>query len=142
MKYKYSDAMKYLFLILITGLFAACATQHEVQIKKDLTAKDETDSVSYELIVLDPGFDSWYASNSKPSWYHTQTYYENWNQRYAQAWNYEYQSGHFSKVLEGYIDYDHNIDYGLEINHKLFYYFQYVVHVLKIPLITGGPQTY
>lgn len=137
--------MKYLFIILFALLFAGCATQHHIQIKQDKNteaAVQDTDSTSYELVVLDPGFDSWYLVNSKPSWYHSQSYYEYWNQRYVQAWNYEYRGGHYSKVLDSYIDYDANTDYGLELNHKLFYYFQYVVHQLHIPLISDGPKTY
>jgi len=27
-----------------------------------------------------------------------------------------------------------------ELNHKLFYYFQYVEHVLKIQIMSGGPH--
>ncbi|HKJ43310.1 MAG TPA: DUF6146 family protein [Sunxiuqinia sp.] len=136
--------MKYLTIILFALIFASCATQHNVQIKHDKQAEKsaDNDSTSYELVVLDPGFDSWYAINSKPSWYHSQDYYEYWNQRYVQAWNYDYQGGRYSKVLETYIDYDPNVDYGLELNHKLFYYFQYVVHGLYIPLISDGPRTY
>lgn len=135
--------MKYFVFILLI-VFAACSTQKNIELKKvdNTTAQQDSDSLSYELVVLDPGFDSWYATHSKPSWYYTKGYYEYWNQRYVNAWNYEYQSKHFSKTLEGYIDYDPNTDYGLEINHKLFYYFQYVVHALDIPLILDGPKTY
>ena len=135
--------MKRIAFILLIAI-AACSTQKNIQIKKidDTSAQQDSDSVSYELIVLDPGFDSWYTINSKPNWYHSNEYYQYWNQRYVQAWNYDYQSRSYSKTVEGYIDYDSNTDYPLELNHKLFYYFQYVVHVLHIPLITDGPQTY
>lgn len=131
--------MKYFFVILILAAFAGCATQQEIQLKK-LDTETEEDSVSYELIVLDPGFESWFITNSKPSWYYTQEYFEHWNQQYVNAWNYHHQGGRYSRILEGYIDYQPQVDYGLELNHKLFYYFQYVQHVLKIPLITGAPR--
>jgi len=32
------------------------------------------------------------------------------------------------------------VDYGIEINHELFYYFQYVEQVLKIQIMPGGPR--
>ena len=132
--------MKYLFFILFVFSLAACATQQNVQIK-ELDPEEEKDSVTYELIVLDPGFESWFISNSKPDWYHSQNYYESWNQRYVQAWNYHSFGTRYSQLLEGNINYDSQEDYGLEINHKLFYYFQYVVHVLKIPIIPDGPRS-
>ena len=133
--------MKNLFFILLMILFASCASHQNIQIKEHGPGKDD-DSVSYELIVLDPGFESWFIANSKPTWYHTQVYYENWNQRYVQAWNYHSMGSRYSQLIEGNINYDPNIDYGLEINHKLFYYFQYVTHVLKIPIIPDGPRAF
>lgn len=133
--------MKHLIFIFLATLLASCASRQNVQIKETGPGEEE-DSVSYELIVLDPGFESWFITNSKPSWYHSQDYYENWNQRYVQAWNYHSMGSRYSQLIEGNIDYDPKVDYGLEINHKLFYYFQYVTHVLKIPIITDGPRTF
>ena len=140
--------MKYLIIMLIALFFASCATQHNIEIKQDKNVGEAaidtttTDSTSYELVVLDPGFDSWYATNSKPEWYHSQDYYEYWNRRYVDAWNYDYRAGVHSRILNTYIDYDPDVDYGMALNHKLFYYFQYVVHELHIPLISDGPVTY
>jgi len=131
--------MRNALLILLLAVFAACSTPKNIQLK-EVAEKDNEDSVSYELIVLDPGFESWFITNSKPSWYHSQSYYENWNQQYVNAWNYNSIWRRNSQLLEGQINYDHNTDYGLEINHKLFYYFQYVERVLKIPIIENGPR--
>ncbi|WP_339738183.1 DUF6146 family protein [uncultured Sunxiuqinia sp.] len=131
--------MKNILLILLLAVFAACSTPKNIQLKEVAENNDE-DSVSYELIVLDPGFESWFITNSKPSWYHSQSYYETWNQQYVNAWNYHSIWRRNSQLLEGQINYEQNIDYGLEINHKLFYYFQYVERVLKIPIIENGPR--
>lgn len=123
-------------------IVAACATQKDIQIREvqDNAAEAEEDSVTYELIVLDPGFESWFITNSKPSWFHSQNYYENWNRQYVNAWNYKSLWRRNSQLLDGQINYEPNVDYGLEINHKLFYYFQYVEHVLNIPIIDNGPR--
>ena len=131
--------MKNTLFILLLLVFATCSTPKNIQLK-EVAENDDQDSVSYELIVLDPGFESWYITYSKPSWYHSQSYYENWNQQYVNAWNYGSIWRRNSQLLEGQINYDRNIDYGLEINHKLFYYFQYVERVLKIPIIENGPR--
>ena len=131
--------MKQALLIVLLAVFAACSTPKNIQLK-EVAENDEKDSVSYELIVLDPGFESWFITYSKPSWYHSQSYYENWNQQYVNAWNYHSIWRRNSQLLEGQINYEPLIDYGLEINHKLFYYFQYVERVLKIPIIENGPR--
>lgn len=131
--------MKQALLIVLLAVFAACSTPKNIQLK-EVAENDEKDSVSYELIVLDPGFESWFITYSKPSWYHSQSYYENWNQQYVNAWNYHSIWRRNSQLLEGQINYEPRIDYGLEINHKLFYYFQYVERVLKIPIIENGPR--
>ncbi|WP_053178628.1 DUF6146 family protein [Sunxiuqinia dokdonensis] len=131
--------MKQALLIVLLAVFAACSTPKNIQLK-EVAEDDEKDSVSYELIVLDPGFESWFITYSRPSWYHSQSYYENWNQQYVNAWNYHSIWRRNSQLLEGQINYEPRIDYGLEINHKLFYYFQYVERVLKIPIIENGPR--
>lgn len=81
----------------------------------------------YEIIILDPGFDSWFLRNKKSPSFYDQSYLENWNQRLVQQWN-----SLIGTRLPGgcaptvYIDYRNDVDYGLELNHKLFYYFWYV----------------
>ncbi|MGQ8338071.1 DUF6146 family protein [Sunxiuqinia sp. A32] len=131
--------MKNLVFIIIILVIAACSSQKNIQIK-EVSQNESADSVSYELIVLDPGFESWYIKYCKPTWYHSQSYYETWNQQYVNEWNHKSLWSHHSQLLDGQINYDHQIDYGLEINHKLFYYFQYVEDVLRIPILSNGPN--
>ena len=130
--------MKNVFFAFIVLVLAACGTQKQLQIKA-VDAEAADDSVSYELIVLDPGFESWFVAHSKPDWYHSQDYYENWNRQYVTAWNHKSMWTRYSQLLDGQINYETDVDYGLEINHKLFYYFQYVENVLHIPIISNGP---
>lgn len=134
------------FIIIIGSLLimAACISQ---KTGKTVTISDENnnqeDSVTYELIILDPEFESWMITNSKPVWYHSQSYLESWNRMYVSAWNSKVTSGSRSRFFETYIDYQHHIDYGLELNYRLFYYFQFVERRLKIPILPAGlrPQS-
>jgi hypothetical protein len=94
--------------------------------KDKLTMKADTvktDSIEYELIITDPGFDSWLAT--KPSMnFLSQAYYETWNRMYVTEWNIRYsQPQRYGTIYEDYIDYTPPIDYGLELNYKLYYYF-------------------
>ncbi|WP_163716345.1 DUF6146 family protein [Mangrovibacterium lignilyticum] len=134
--------MKYFSILAIVILtIIACTSKKELTIQENEEINNE-DSVSYELIVLDPGFESWFLSRSKPANFHSQAYYESWNQRYVNAWNYQRMGYRYSQLIYGNIDYDFNTNYGLELNHKLFYYFIYVENVLDIKLIPDGPKTY
>jgi hypothetical protein len=44
----------------------------------------------------------------------------------------------YSRFFETTIDYDPFLDYGLELNHRLFYYFMFVEKKLKIPILPSG----
>ena len=91
------------------------------------------DSVEYELIIIDPGFDTWLLT--KPSKeYYSQNYYEQKNRLYVMEWNYRYMAGKDRGKYETYIDYLPGIDYGLDLNYKLFYYFKYFEETNNIML--------
>lgn len=84
-----------------------------------------TDSVEYELIVLDPGYDSFLATQPGPDFY-SLDYYKNWNIRYVTEWNYRHMSPlEYGDLYEVYIDYRSDVDYGLELNYRFYYYFRF-----------------
>jgi hypothetical protein len=86
------------------------------------------DSVTYELLIFDTGFDSWFHSVRKPEWYYEQSYLETWNQQLVAEWNSLYSAGSVRNDCypETYLDYDNTIDYGKKLNYKLYYYFRYM----------------
>jgi hypothetical protein len=137
--------MKYGYFILVIMLVIASCSGNRKLAKVDIKNQEteDTDSVEYELIIFDPGFESWFISHSKPTWYHSQTYYETWNKQYVISWNQKAINPRYARYFESTIDYDPFTDYGLELNHKLFYYFQYVEKVLKLEILPSGsgPQT-
>jgi hypothetical protein len=100
----------------------------------------EQDSTEYELETFDPKFETWYQLHDSPALYRSQQYYESWNRQYVTVWNYNATDSRKSWFFEPIIGYDPTIDYGFELNHELFYYFQYVEHVLKIQIMSGGPN--
>ena len=100
----------------------------------DSTVED-ADSIEYELIVLDPGYDLFLASQPSMEFY-SQEYYESWNFRYVTEWNYRHMQAHtFGDTYETYIDYRQNIDYGLELNYKLYYYFRFFENEYNVKLL-------
>jgi hypothetical protein len=130
--------MRTVFVLFIV-LLASCAGQKKLaSVTIDNQENTGTDSVEYELIVFDPDFESWYLSHSKPDWYFSQSYYEMWNRQYVSAWNNKAMNPKYSRFFETTIDYDPFVDYGLELNHRLFYYFMFVENRLKIPILPPG----
>lgn len=105
------------------------ATAVQVQAQSDTLrfepAGEESDSVEYELIVMDPGYES-YLMMQPHMEYHSKQYYENWNLRYVREWNYRHsQPLRYGDFYETYIDYRPDIDYGMELNYRLYYYFRF-----------------
>lgn len=124
-----------LVVILITS---SCGTTKEAVTISDAEKKvfnqKEGDTISianeeveYEIIIIEPGFNFWLQSIAKQEGYYSQSYLENrnqilvisWNQRVLQPQRYN------SDLYELQIDYDSNIDYGYEVNYKLYNYFIY-----------------
>jgi hypothetical protein len=90
------------------------------------TIRIVNEELEYEIIIIDIGFDSWLVTQ-KPITYYSNSYLKIKNDFYVVEWNirvnqpFEYDP----HLYEMSIDYDPNIDYGIEVNYKLFMYFQF-----------------
>ncbi|MBT3385072.1 MAG: hypothetical protein HN778_11375 [Prolixibacteraceae bacterium] len=132
-----------LFWIGVLIIIASCSTQKGVgKVKANVEANTVTDSVEYDIETFDSKFESWYVMNNSPARYHSKSYYESWNDRYVTAWNINSMNPHKNSFFEPIIGYNPTVDYGFDLNHELFYYFQYVEHVLKIQIMPGGPKAF
>ncbi len=120
-------------------LMWACSTPKQI-VKIKPTTVPSKDSTEYELIVSDPPFETWFTLNYNSTKDHANEYYRSWNSQYVSAWNSHYNAGHNPRVFENYIDYDNSIDYGIEVNRKLYYYFRYVEISLKVPILFSGQR--
>ena len=128
-------AMKKIFLSLI--ILVTMASCH---FDKNITAKAKTpdtpkasdvvrianDSLQYEVIIIDSGFNSWLASHAKPRNYYSESYLENKNQIYVSEWNRRAnQPQRYHDLYEMRIDYDPLIHYGYEVNYLIYNYMIY-----------------
>jgi len=131
-----------LFWLIGAVIIVSCSTQKGiVEIKDNQEKVAQEDSVEYELEVFDPKFESWYQLHDNPSQYRSEQYYENWNRQYVSAWNEKAYEPGKNSFFEPIVGWDPTVDYGFELNHKLFYYFQYVENVLHIQIMPGGPKS-
>ncbi|MDD4109377.1 MAG: DUF6146 family protein, partial [Prolixibacteraceae bacterium] len=119
--------------IIITGLiifiFSCSVKKQTVKIEGTNAEVADQDSVEYVLETFDQKFETWYMLHNSPSQYRSQQYYEGWNRQYVSAWNYHATDPRRSSFFESIVGYEATVDYGFELNHKLFYYFQYVENV-------------
>lgn len=100
--------------------------------EKKIFNQQENDTVSisdeeteYEIIIVEPGFYIWLNSIARPRGYYSQSFLEtrneilvlNWNQRVLLPMQFD------TNLYLWQIDYDPRIDYGYEVNYKLYNYF-------------------
>ena len=125
---------KLLFFGFLFAMIVGCsAVKSDVVVKKEMAAsKKDTirianDELQYEIIVIEPGFDTWLASVAKPRNFYALTELENKNLFWVSEWNrrvldpFRYRGD----LYEMRIDYDPQIHYGFEVNYLLYNYFVY-----------------
>ena len=85
------------------------------------------DSLEYEVIIFDIGFNQYLNTVARPMGFYSQNYLENWNNIYITNWNIRVQNPtrYDPNLYANLIDWDPLIDYGMEVNYKLFNYFQF-----------------
>jgi hypothetical protein len=127
--------MKNILYICLLGLFIySCSSTRDRDMRAgDNMAQSDTvrianDSLEYEIVIIEPGFHYFLNSVAHPEGYHSLSYLENknrflvteYNQRVREPFRYD------SRIYEMEINYDPNIDYGYEVNYKLYNYFVYL----------------
>jgi hypothetical protein len=127
-------------VIFVLCLIIGCTTKKSSKInaisplatQKD-TIRIANDSLKYEVIIIDPGFNAWLNSTALPRNYFSQSYLENKNRIYVNEWNRRVlQPMRYNPNLyEMTIDYEPNIDYGYEVNYLIYNYMIYFQNTYK-----------
>ena len=131
--------MKNFLLIFIFGIFIySCGNQQKTISSTTKNIPEgavliANDSLEYEIIIIDPGFETFLNSIAKPANLYSQNYYETYNKLYVTEWNIRSRNPlkYNSSIYENEINYDFNTDYGLDVNYKLFNYFKFVEYKYK-----------
>ena len=120
--------------LLLAMLVWACSPSKQVSKTAVTLSPGNQDSTEYEIVIIDPEFDHWYLVNYSPAKDYTLEYYHGRNQVAAANWNYYYQAGKYRNIIDSNVDYQPNIDYGIEVNRKLYWYFKYIEENFNISL--------
>lgn len=122
-----------LILLICFGIYS-CKTSYKkttTSIEDNLKAQDTVrianDELEYEILIIEPGFNFWLESIAKPEGYYSQGFLESRNIFYVTEWNNRVlqPQRYDPNLYELQIDYSPSIDYGYEVNYKLYYYFIY-----------------
>lgn len=133
---------KYILYTFLSGLISllvwSCkSTNKAISISdKEKTAFTQTegdtisissDKTEYDIIIIEPGFNFWLQSTARPEGYYSQSYLENRNQIYVAEWNRRVLQPQVydPNLYELQVDYQQHIDYGYDVNYKLYNYFIY-----------------
>ena len=127
--------MKYLLTLLGLALVLFSCESGKSTIKGNTVASSQTvkndtisianDELEYEIIIIEPGFNSWLATQP-PRNFNGILYLENRNRRYVLEYNRRVNDLKYSRRLYTQeIDYDPTIRYGLEVNYLLYNYFKF-----------------
>lgn len=136
-----------LVLLICFGVVSCNSTKKASNSSNPTTTEQDTvrianDELEYEIIIIDPGFSGWLVSRARPEGYHSQQYLETRNRVLVTEWNNRVlQPQRYNPNLyEMRIDYDPNIDYGYEVNYKLYNYFIYFQLTYKQQLSSFIPR--
>jgi len=122
--------------IIIIALIASCKSYNSNQtinngnentLVENDTVTISSDESDYEIIIIEPGFNSWLLFTARPRGFHSQQWLESRNTIMVQSWNQRnlQPSVYDPNLYELRIDYDTRTDYGYDVNYKLYNYFLY-----------------
>ncbi len=130
-----------LFSLVLIVLIASCGNTKETVDIPDITAAEKeafsqtegdtikisSDESEYEIIIIEPGFNIWMNSIARMRGYYSQGFLETRNQIMVANWNQRVmQPNRFNPNLYQLpINYESTIDYGYEVNYRLYNYFIY-----------------
>ncbi|WP_430811466.1 MULTISPECIES: DUF6146 family protein [unclassified Carboxylicivirga] len=137
--------MKALMLLsLLLPVLFACQTNKTLPqeaVSNQRLSVENPDTSTYELIVFDPRYETFLATQPYSKNFYSNEYYQNWNYRYCVEWNSRHANPlRYGDFYETAIPYDLTVDYGLDFNFRLYQYFQFIEQEYNIVLINRrGP---
>ena len=127
------------FIGMIALLILGCSPAKKASKTSATLTQTSQDSTEYEIQIIDPQFDQWYVINYSPVKDHSKEYYRGQNLVSVTNWNNYYNSAKYRRVIDSFIDYRPDVEYGIEVDRKLYWYFRYIESEFKIRLFNDFP---
>jgi len=128
------------FLIgMIALLICSCSSVKKTSKTSATLTKAVQDSTEYVIQITDPQFDLWYHQNYSPVTDYSKEYYRGQNLVGVVNWNNYYIEGKYCWIIESTIDYRPEIDYSIDLERTLYWYFKYISINYNIRLFSTPP---
>ena len=121
-----------LILLVCFGIYSCKTSKATSSVSENNTTSQDivriaNNKLEYEILIIDPGFNFWLESRAKPEGYYSQQFLENRNRLFVIEWNNRVlqPQRYAPNLYEMQIDYQAHVDYGYEVNYKLYNYFIY-----------------
>jgi hypothetical protein len=130
------------FIIGCSSTNKSISTTNENSTKASDTIRIANDSLEYEVIIIDVGFNSWLYSQARQRGFYSESYLEDRNRIYVNEWNNRARQPlrYNPNLYEMQINYDSNIHYGYEVNYLIYNYFIYFQITYKQQLAGFVPR--
>ncbi|RMA64498.1 DUF6146 family protein [Ulvibacter antarcticus] len=140
--------MKYIAALLIVAMSIYSCDSGKSTVKGSDTINSNTavndtvrianDSLEYEILIIEPGFNSWLVTQP-PKGHYGLTFLESKNRNFVIEYNNRVRNPQqYSTILYPQeINYNTGTNYGLEVNYMLYNYFVYYQQRYKQKFIGG-----
>lgn len=95
----------------------------------------DADSTSYDVLIIDPGFETWLITHRSPSLERSASFYKFEATSGVLKWNSYFTSSRYTSIIDNYIQFNTSEDYGEEVYSKIYWYFRYVDEMYNLDLI-------
>jgi len=116
----------FIVLVAIVSLYSCRSTTKSAvtQTRKEKPVRIANDSLEYEVIIFDIGFNTFLNSRARPRGFYGEQFLRNRNIFSVATYNQRVlQPTRYGNLYPQTIDYESKIDYGYEVNYLLFNYF-------------------
>lgn len=132
LKKKIMNRLLWVFLFGMIIYSCSSTKERDLNSNKGLVASDTVrianDSLEYEIIIIDPGYSYFLNAVAHPKGYYSLSYLENKNRFLVADYNSRVLQPNIydPSIYEQQIDYNPSIDYGYDVNYKLYNYFVFL----------------
>ena len=123
-----------LFMAMFIG-FWSCKSTRETTTAEGVETSVQIDSTDYDIIIMDNNFDRWCLTRFSQAQDRSNSYYRSMNNLAVSNWNHYYNTNRYNRVINNHIAYNPAVDYGIEVNRRLYWYFKYIEESYRVPLL-------
>ncbi len=120
-----------MLLFAVGGFMVSCNSSKTMSPDKPVLSENDTIRISnkdeeFDVVIFDPGFNSWFNTNARPRNFYTQNFLETRNRIWVTEWNNRaMQPQRYGDIYDFPINYNSTTDYGFEVNYMIFNYLTY-----------------